>query len=191
MSSVYVGPHEWWHVSPLFPTLGPLKTLKIPTTWIFISPHNANIICHRFFIGTNHMLPRVPYSNQSYFSMCPTREERKGSSTFGFGMKSFVNLYQCSPIVLTLSTFPKSCNIIHTFVYHKFAYCNIHQFIDHWFPICWLLIIDVPQTSNMWSPMCWSLIFPRPTMCQHMITNMWFWSALDLWYSFLSKASNP
>lgn len=76
----HVAPHEWWHVSPRFSPLGPLKKPKLPATCPSVLPRHDDIRCHCNFIIANHMLLRA------------LKEEReKGSPTFGFEMKSIVN----------------------------------------------------------------------------------------------------
>ena len=145
----HIGPHEWWHVLPKFPPLGPLKMPKLPGTFPSIPPHHADVKCHYSFIGTNHMSPRVLLE-----------EKEKGSPTFYFVMKSFVNPLLAYPIVFnTIRTFWIS-QLLKGLHFQKFRFfdCWCSNFTMHWTPpgsdIAYSDVVDrqYARTSNMRLP---------------------------------------
>jgi len=148
-----VAPHEWWHVSPRFAPLGPLKTEKVPTTCPSILPCHADVRCKCSFIGTknmlpcvfiraNHMIPHVACWNQLDVAMCLARGERKGLVHLWFHDEIL-----CKPLPVFLDSFKRNWNFYDIITFKRFTLKKL-GFSD-------LQPSDVPMlrrviSSNLW-----------------------------------------
>lgn len=152
MSIVHMAPLEWWHMSPSFPPLGPLKMPKLPATCPFVPPHHVDIICHValskpsichhvYLIGTYHCSPHVLLG-----------EGEKACPYLVLSMKSFVNLYQHIPTGLTLSEHSQQFNTINVCIYRNFLKLSHSLIIDcrYGLDLLMCLIADYTRPADVW-----------------------------------------